>query len=111
MDTKQPRPAPDIVAILAARELSDRTRALETLSSEVSVRERIAGVLVLWAGFGAVYLNEKYHLVDIQLSVLVAFVAIFGVDVALSMAVFHLRRQVKALTFLMLQREREGHEP
>jgi len=42
---------------------------------------------------------------------LVAFVAIFGVDVALSMAVFHLRRQVKALTFLMLQREREGHEP
>jgi hypothetical protein len=111
MDTKRTPPAPDIVAITAVRDLSDRTRALETLSSEISLRERVAGVLVLFAGFAAIYLNDRYHVVDIELSVLAAFLAIFGVTVVFSMAVFHLRRQVKALTYLVLQRERENHEP
>ena len=111
MDTDRTPGAPDIVAITAVRDLSDRTRALKALSSEWSLRERIAGVLILWAGFGAMYLAEKYHLVEIEPSVVLAFVLIFGVTVLLSMQLFHLHRQVKALTYLVLQRERANHEP
>jgi hypothetical protein len=110
MDMKQTSPAPDIVAITAVRDLSDRSRALEALSGDVPVRERVAPVLVLWAAFAAIYLNEKHHLVEIEVSVFVAFLAILAVATGLSMAMFHLRRQVKALTYLLLQREREDHD-
>ena len=111
MKTKQTTPAPDIVVISATRDISDRTAALDALYNEWSVRERVAAVLLLCATFGAAFFNEKYELLDIKTNVFVVFLLIFGTTVGLWLEVFRLRRRMKALTYLLLERERTRNEP
>ena len=103
--------APDIVVIEAVRELSDRTRALEALSTHWSIRERLIGVAIVWAGMAALFLNEKYHLVDVPITVGVVILLILAVAAGAWTEVSRLRRKVEALTYLLLQRERASNEP
>ena len=101
--------APEIVAVATARDASDRNRALEALSDQRSLGERILfGLLIFAVGASMVVLARVGVLDQEPLAIVALQAAILGA-VALAIEVYHLRRRVKALTYLLLQRER--HEP
>jgi hypothetical protein len=103
--------APEIVAITAAREVSDRERALAALSPKWSLAERMVGGLVPMAVFFAGFLIVKYELIDIGSGVLLAFLTMLALATVLWLEVFRLRRRLNAVTYLLLQRERPNNEP
>src|SRR5258708_3795266 len=102
---------PEIVAVTTAREAADRNRALGALSDQRSLGESIFFGLLLFAAAAPRPLLLHPRVVRAG-----AF-AMLGVELCILVAVgvgaegYHLRRRVKAITLLLLQRDRAHHEP
>ena len=106
MEIKKMSTVPAIVAVTTAREASDHTRALDVLSDRRSLGAHIVLGLLIFvaAASGTVLLRSGVFQTETFATFGVTFALV--VAVVLGTQVYHLRRRVKALTYLLLQRER-----
>ena len=100
---------PEIVALTTARDASEHARALEAAADERSLAKRVVPALLFAAVLLAVLLLGRAGV--FEAGSMVGFGAALLVAVTLGAEVYHLRRRVKALTYLVLERERQTLEP
>jgi len=100
--------APEIVAVSAAREVTDRARAMEALSDKPSDRSRLVfGLFIFVAMFGGSFIvNHIDAASDWKPYLAGGIVLLFMTPVVLYFEIRQLKRRVKALTYLLLQQER-----
>ena len=105
------RSVPEIVAIDAARSASDRAWALAALADYRSIRERLLLALAIFVcGASSSFVTSFGISAERAFAVsLFSFIALIAL--LLGVEVYHLRRRVKALTHLVLRRERNAVEP
>jgi hypothetical protein len=101
---------PDIVAISAAREALDHGRALEALSDQRSMGERVFLALAVLGCSAFAVLLGRVGFLDHEPLAVAAFAFAILATVLVGAEVVYLRRRVKALTNLVLQQERKVQE-
>jgi hypothetical protein len=95
-------PAPEIVAATVARDAEDHARAMEGLSDKQSFGETIAYMIVV---FVSVTLNFWLKLLGVTSSGGTVIMYPLGILAAgaLLVEMHHLRRRLKAVTYLLLE--------
>lgn len=107
MDTEKSAAVPEILAVASAREAADRARALDALSDKRSPGQRMVFALVIAAVGASPFVMRRLGVSDPD-SFIIGYVGLFAAIFALE--VYHLRRRLKAITYLLLQHERKGNE-
>jgi hypothetical protein len=100
--------APEIVAVSAAREVTDRARAMEALSDYRPLPTRLGfAVLIFVMFFSSSRIIEWLGIADQAAYVIIAFAFTASIMILLGTEIYYLRRRVKAITYLLLERERK----
>jgi uncharacterized membrane protein len=104
--------APEIVAVSAAREVTDRARAMEALSDKRPVGAQLGcWFLFVVVGFTPLISRRLLGIDGQALDVIMvsAFAAL--VIILLALEIYYLRRRVTAITYLLLEQERKSNRP
>ena len=96
---------PEIVAVTTAREASDRARTLEALSDRRSLGERIVLGLLIFAVAVSGPVLKRSGVFGADVFAMLGFQFALLIAVVLGAEVYHMRRRVKAITYLLSQRE------
>lgn len=101
--------APEIVAVSAARKVTDHARAIENLSDEQPMRERVAFTLVNIVVISAIlfFLYRVGGVAEWNPYFAAAIIFACTTPIALYMEIHWLKRRVKAITHLLLEHERK----
>lgn len=102
--------APEIVAVSAAREVTDHARAMEALSDNWPFSVRF-GFALLCGSVGFISMIFRKLGIDAQPEVFAAFAFAVLVGIMLGIEIYYLRRRVTAITYLLLEQERKSNRP
>ena len=108
MDIKSDSPVPEMAAITAARNASDRQQALAAASDQRTISERVVFALLMMVIMLSAIPIRRFELLEIEPMAMVGIQITLLFVTALYSEILHLRRRVQAITYLLSSKQHSG---